>query len=210
MRKSSLRLARIAISAALYAVMSLAVYPLSFGAVQIRFAEMLVLLCFFNKDYAYAMILGCFIVNLFSPLGIIDVFFGTLGTAFAVVAIRYAKRMYLAIIPPVVASILVALELYILGEPFFMSLLTVTAGELVSVCISLAPMRIFSRRDAFLRLVGADGRYYKITADIEEKKKRRKARKRGGDSTRNGDNNEMDVNDCDGVKDGYDNGDLKF
>ena len=114
MRKSSLRLARIAISAALYAVMSLAVYPLSFGAVQIRFAEMLVLLCFFNKDYAYAMILGCFIVNLFSPLGIIDVFFGTLGTAFAVVAIRYAKRMYLAIIPPVVASILVALELYIL------------------------------------------------------------------------------------------------
>ena len=204
MRKSSLRLARIAISAALYAVMSLAVYPLSFGAVQIRFAGMLVLLCFFNKDYAYAMILGCFIVNLFSPLGIIDVFFGTLGTAFAVVAIRYAKRMYLAIIP------LVALELYILGEPFFMSLLTVTAGELVSVCIGYALMRIFSRRDAFLRLVGADGRYYKITADIEEKKKRRKARKRGGDSTRNGDNNETDVNDCDGVKDGYDNGDLKF
>lgn len=178
MRKSSLRLARVAISAALYAVMSLLIYPLSFGAIQIRFAEMLVLLCFFNKDYAYAMILGCFVVNLFSPLGIIDLFFGTLGTVLAVISIRYVKRMYLAVIPPVITSVLIALELYLLGEPFFMSLLTVAIGEFISVSIGYVLMSILSRRDTFLKVVGADRRYYQIRAELDEKKKRRKEKKR--------------------------------
>ena len=48
-----LRMARIAIVAAIYIAISLAVAPLAFGAVQMRFAEALVLLCFYQKDYCF-------------------------------------------------------------------------------------------------------------------------------------------------------------
>ena len=44
-------LARLALIAALYAAMTLAVPGLSFGAIQFRFSEILVLLCFYRKDY---------------------------------------------------------------------------------------------------------------------------------------------------------------
>ena len=61
-------LVRLALVAALYAALTLALPGLSFGAIQFRFSEILVLLCFYRKDYSISLILGCFIANCFSPM----------------------------------------------------------------------------------------------------------------------------------------------
>ena len=60
MRKQSVRaIAMQAIVAALYVVLTWAVAPLSFGAVQFRFSEIMILLVFIDKRYGPAMILAC-------------------------------------------------------------------------------------------------------------------------------------------------------
>ena len=94
------RLARISLVAALYFVCTVALAPISFGAVQFRLSEILVLLCFYKKDYCYSLILGCALANLFSPLGIYDVIFGTLATALTVIAVSHCRHLLLATLFP--------------------------------------------------------------------------------------------------------------
>lgn len=50
---------RISLVAALYVALTLALSWISYGEIQFRIAEILVLLCFFRKDYAISMIIGC-------------------------------------------------------------------------------------------------------------------------------------------------------
>ena len=67
---STRKLVRCGLVAALYVVLCMALQPLSFGAVQIRFAEALVLLPVFGAEYIVAVTLGCFLANLLgSPPG---------------------------------------------------------------------------------------------------------------------------------------------
>ncbi|MEG0615185.1 MAG: QueT transporter family protein, partial [Oscillospiraceae bacterium] len=61
------RLAIIAMVAAAYFALTVLITPLSYGMVQFRFSEILVLLCFYKKDYCYSMAVGCLLANLFSP-----------------------------------------------------------------------------------------------------------------------------------------------
>lgn len=173
MRNSAVKLVRIAIIAALYVALSLAISPLTYGLIQIRFSEMLVLLCFYNRDYCYSMILGCLLVNIFSPLGWVDVVFGTLGTVVSVIAIRFCPRDYLAFIPPTLCTVAVALEYYImLNEPFWLSFGTIMLGEFIAVGVIGTPLfMLVSKRKEFLSLVGADDRYYAIISEIARKKK---------------------------------------
>lgn len=56
---STRKLVRCGLVAALYVVLCMALQPLSFGAVQIRFAEALVLLPVFGAEYIAAAVLGC-------------------------------------------------------------------------------------------------------------------------------------------------------
>ena len=175
--RRSIRLARIAVSSALYIALSLAIAPATFGLVQVRFSEALVLLCFFNKDYCLAMILGCIITNAFSPLGIIDVLFGTIGTTFSVICIRYARKIWLAWIPPVLSMVMVALEFYITAsEPFWLSLSTLMAGELIAVGVIGVPLfMLLMRGGKFLEVIGADERFFALS-------KKKSIRKRDTDN----------------------------
>lgn len=176
MKNSATRLVKIAIITALYVALSLAISPLTYGLIQIRFSEMLVLLCFYNKDYCYSLTLGCLLVNIFSPLGWVDVVFGTLGTILSVIGIRLLPRDYLAFIPPTLCTILVACEFYfVLNEPFWLSFATIMAGEFIAVGVIGTPVfMLLSKRQEFLRLVGADERYYAIKQEILRAKKCRK------------------------------------
>lgn len=101
------KLVRCALVAALYTVLCLAFQPLAFGAVQIRFAEALVLLPVFGAEYIVAVSLGCFLSNLLGST-IIDVVFGTLATVLACLvtyAVRNRRVKGLALpaaVPPIV------------------------------------------------------------------------------------------------------------
>lgn len=153
------RMVRVAIVAAIYIAVSLAVAPLSFGAVQMRFAEALVLLCFYQRDYCYSMILGCAVTNLFSPLGFYDVVFGTLATALTVLAVSRCKSLLLACVFPVLGCVIVGLELYFLtGAPLVFTTLTVMFGELLVMAVCGYPLcKTLERNDGFMRLIGAGG-----------------------------------------------------
>lgn len=179
MKNSAARLVKIAIITALYVALSLAISPLTYGLIQIRFSEMLVLLCFYNKDYCYSLTLGCLLVNIFSPLGWVDVVFGTIGTILSVVGIRLLPRDYLAFIPPTLCTVLVALEFYfVMHEPFWLSFGTIMAGEFIAVGVIGTPVfMLLSKRQEFLRLVGADDRYYAIKQEVLRAKKVRKTLK---------------------------------
>ena len=65
--------------AAIYIVLTMLLGGLSFGPIQFRIAEALVLLCFFNKKYFYPLTLACLISNFMSPFGIYDVILAILS-----------------------------------------------------------------------------------------------------------------------------------
>lgn len=109
MRKFTVRdLTIAALTAALYAVMGYFgnVFGLTFGAIQIRFAEALTVLPFLFPSTAPGLAIGCLITNLLSPYGPIDVVLGTLATAAAAWLSAKMPRWYMAGIPPVVMNLL--------------------------------------------------------------------------------------------------------
>lgn len=118
--------------AALYAVFTVAMSPISYGPIQFRVSEILVLFCFFNKRYTIGLTLGCFIANLFSPTMGLDIIFGTIATLIACVGIMFSKYLIVAIWFPVVSNaFIIAWELYILGvSQYWITVLTVGLGEL--------------------------------------------------------------------------------
>ncbi len=135
-------LARLAVAAALYAALTIALQPISFGLIQFRFSEILVLLCFYRRDYSAALIVGCFIANCFSPMALMDMVFGTLATAIAVLPMFSVKNIWLASLLPVLSNaVIVGLELYLaFDQPWWLGALTVGAGELIVISIIGCPL----------------------------------------------------------------------
>ena len=110
MRKLSVRdLTLAALVAALYAVMGYFgdILQLTFGSVQLRFAEALTVLPFLFPAAAPGLAVGCLITNLLSPFGPVDVIFGTMATAIAAWLTVKMPRWYLAALPPILVNALI-------------------------------------------------------------------------------------------------------
>ena len=164
-------LTRLALVAAMYAALTFAIEPLSYGAIQFRVSEMLVLLCFYRKDYAPALIVGCVIANLFSTVGLVDVVVGSFATAVAVIPMYYMKNIYLAALLPVLSNgIIIGIELtVVLAEaPLWFNMLTVAFGEFVVVGILgvLVFKLIFDKNPAMLRLIGSTRGTHKVKENV--------------------------------------------
>jgi uncharacterized membrane protein len=110
MRKFTTRdLTLAAVVAALYAVLGYFgdIFGLTFGAVQIRFAEALTVLPFLFPATAPGLAIGCLITNLISPYGPLDIVFGTLATAIAAYLTMKMPRWYLAALPPILVNAII-------------------------------------------------------------------------------------------------------
>ena len=155
------RITNIGVMTALYVVATLLCAPLAYKEIQFRISELLMLFCFFNKDYIISMSLGCFIVNLWSPLGFIDVGFGTAATLIAAVLIyvfRKRTNLFVASLFPVLSNgFIVAAELkYVFGSPYWLSAGTVALGEFVCVSvIGVIVVSLLSKNKGFMKLVMA-------------------------------------------------------
>ena len=140
------RLVRAAMVAAIYVVLCLVLVPFSYGAVQVRLAEMLCLLPVFGAEYIVAVTLGCFLANLLGST-LVDVVFGTTATlaaclvTYAVRKVRVGGLAIPAAVPPIVSNAVIvgALELtfFLPGVTGTAALaawnaLTVGIGEVVS------------------------------------------------------------------------------
>ena len=136
-----------AMVAAVYMVLTLLIAPLSFGLVQVRFSEMLMLLAFLDKKYAPGLVLGCFLANCFSPFGMMDIVFGTGCTAAAMFFVtKFAKTLISASLWVVFCNAFIGIELYLFGSPLWLSIGMVALGEFLSVtCCGVALFRVLER-----------------------------------------------------------------
>lgn len=150
------------IIAALYIAVSLLIAPFSFGAIQLRLGEILNHLVVFNKKYFYAIIIGVFITNLFSPNGPIDLVFGVgqtlLSLGLTILSARYIKsivhRMIFNTVVFTFMMWLIAWELNIvLHLPFGYTWLTVAAGEAIIMAIGIPIMLALNKRINFKKII---------------------------------------------------------
>jgi|BioPla2DNA2_1021312.scaffolds.fasta_scaffold00379_22 uncharacterized membrane protein len=159
------RLVKIAVVAAIYVVITVAIEPLSYGVIQFRFSELLMLLCFYKLDYCISLTLGCAIANLFSPFAIIDVPFGTLATLISAILIYKCNKLWLAsIFPTILNGIIVGLELNIFYDlPLWGSALSVACGEFVVVTLLGVPVFLaLQKNKLFVKTIGADSKKVSI------------------------------------------------
>ncbi len=141
--------------AALYAVITLIIAPFGYGAIQVRLSEMLTNLAAFNKRYIWALTIGCVIANLWSPMGIIDIVFGSLSTLVAttltyLIAKHYHRLVAKLAVAPIINTLMmwtIALELHITNHlPFLITYLTTALGEFISVTLGSVVFYFIAKR----------------------------------------------------------------
>ena len=154
------RIIILSVVAALYVVLTLISHPLAYGMIQFRISEVLVLLCFYRKDYGYALILGCFIANLFNPYNpILDAIVGTLATAITVFFISRSKNLFIASLYAVIFNaVIIGIELYfIIQTPLLLGMFYVALGQFVVVSIvGVMLFWILEKNKEFMKLIGAN------------------------------------------------------
>ncbi|UPW83594.1 QueT transporter family protein [Lysinibacillus sp. Ag94] len=150
------------IIAALYIAITLLVAPFGFTEVQFRLSEMFNHLVAFNPRFAFGIIIGVFISNLFSPNGIIDLYFGvahsmiTLGLF--ILICKFVKNIWARLVINTLlftcTMFIIAFELNIALElPFFWTWLTVATGEFIVLAVGAPIMYTLNKRLNFKNLI---------------------------------------------------------
>ncbi|MCI2062601.1 MAG: QueT transporter family protein [Eubacteriaceae bacterium] len=108
-----------AVIAAVYAVLTVILSPISYGPIQLRVSEALTILPAFTPAAVPGLFLGCLIANLMSPVGIIDIVCGSAASlAAAYCSYRLRNKPLLVPLPPVIANgVIIGLELHFLYTP---------------------------------------------------------------------------------------------
>lgn len=149
--------------AAIYIVLTWIFGSFSFGPIQFRISEALILLCFFNKKYFFPLTLACFISNLMSPFGLYDVVFGTLATVLSLIFVSQSKNIFVASLFPVLFNgVIIATEISIINgvfesEVFLFNFFTIALGEFV--CVTVLGVLLFSllkKNGSFMKFISDD------------------------------------------------------
>ncbi len=158
----------IAMIAAIYTAVSLAIAPFSFGNIQVRVAEALTLLPIIYFPSIFGVVLGCFLTNLIGAmmgvniLGFLDAIIGTLATLIAAyITYKYRDKKIkgipvISILAPVVVNaIVIGLELGFVLFPdniivgSLISGLEVGIGEFISVVIGYFIVKELAKKKIF-------------------------------------------------------------
>ena len=148
MIKTNVKLiAESAIIAALYVALTWVLAPISYGGIQFRISEVLVLLVVLNPKFSISLIIGCLIANTTSSLGWYDLVFGTLATVIAIIPMCFIKKLPVAAIFPVISNaFIVSLELglafQLWNEAFWYDVLTNALGEAVVLYLLGIPLMV--------------------------------------------------------------------
>lgn len=147
---SVVELAKAGVIAALYTAMTVLVYPLSFGGMQVRLSEMLTILPVYMPSAVSGLTVGCFLSNLIglsmgaNPAGALDLVFGTAATGIAAWLtyllrnVRWKGLPILATLPPVLLNaFIVGTELYVVygGFPWWLHVTWVALGQFISCTV---------------------------------------------------------------------------
>ena len=137
MKFKAKQLTRGAVIAALYAVLTLVLAPISFGSVQFRISEALTVLPFILPEVVWGLTLGCLISNIING-NIIDAVLGTLATFLAAYTTSKIKKLWLAPLPAVIFNgIITGFAVTIITVEF-----TWTAYIMIGLSIALSELVI--------------------------------------------------------------------
>ena len=148
-------LARSAMIAAIYVVLTLLFAPISFGAIQFRVAEALMLLPVLTVDAVPGLFIGCLLANLLGGGVWFDVVLGSIATLLAAICTRKcrARPPVAAIFPTIFNGLIVGPVVYFAyvrapGAPvsvptLLFNMATVAFGELV-VCYVLGLLLLYA------------------------------------------------------------------
>ena len=130
-------IAQAGIIAALYAIITILLAPISYGPVQVRVSEALTILPYLTPSAIPGLFLGCLLANIFGGLGIYDIIGGsflTLLAGFLTYLISKKGKAVLAPLPPVLLNAFgVSLYLHFLFKlPYWLTVVYVGAGEIVA------------------------------------------------------------------------------
>ncbi len=156
MNKTTKLIVRQAIVAGVYTALTLLLSFMSYGDVQFRIAEILVLLAFYKKEYFIGLVLGCFLANLGSPILAYDLVFGVGASALAILAIMYlSKNLYIAAIWPVIFNgLIVGLELHLAYSlPYWTTVLSVALGEAVVMVVGVIVFKLLEKNKQFMHMI---------------------------------------------------------
>ncbi|MDO5026419.1 MAG: QueT transporter family protein [Tissierellia bacterium] len=150
-------LVKSALVAALYAVLTLLLPVASFGPIQFRFSEIMVLLVFYNKRFIPGLILGCAIANMFSPMALFDVTLGTLSSYLAFILIKRSSNLFIASLWPVLMVIIPAIGTYLILANDAVLLILIAefmASEFIMVSvIGVSIFKVLEKNQAFMTYV---------------------------------------------------------
>lgn len=149
--KNALYLTQAAMIAALYVVLTLIANALGIasGSIQVRFSEALTILPFFTPAAVPGLYIGCLIANIATGAALFDIIFGPLATLIGALGTwalgraashsaadkKAAVFKWLSPLPSILSNgIIIPLVLkYAYGiVPIWLSIVTVTAGEIIS------------------------------------------------------------------------------
>ena len=155
-------LATSGIIAALYIAVTLLVAPFGFTEVQFRVSEMFNHLVAFNPRFAVGIIIGVFISNLFSPLGVYDLAFGVghsvITLSLFIFICKFVKNIWARLVINTLlftcTMFIIAFELNLALElPFLWTWLTVAVGEFVVLAVGAPIMYALNKRLNFKKLI---------------------------------------------------------
>lgn len=145
------KIARAGIIGAIYVTLTLVLYPISFGAVQVRISEAFCLLPLIFPESIIGLSVGCLISNFFGN-GALDVVFGTLATVVSAILTYFIgkkiKKVPLKILvggifPVVINAIVIPFTFLAITESlgvYIISALQILIGQALSVYLVGTPL----------------------------------------------------------------------
>ena len=166
-RKSTVFIVKSAVIAALYAIMTVVISPLSYGMIQCRFSESLIMLCAFTPAAIPGLTVGCLVANIFS-FNPIDMICGTTATLLSAVVgyklrkVKIGGIPWLTPLPAVIFNmIIIGLELsvylpieghgFLVG--FFIQALSVFIGQVIACYIFGVPVYMLINKTGLKKII---------------------------------------------------------
>lgn len=129
-----------ALIAAIYVALTVPLAPISFGPIQFRISEALVVLPYFTPAAVPGVFIGCLISNLLGSGVILDIVFGSLATLIgAACSYLLRKHKFLVCVPPIISNVLIVpwvLRIaYGAPDAIWWMMITVGIGEVLAVAV---------------------------------------------------------------------------
>jgi uncharacterized membrane protein len=135
MNAKTVFIARSAVIAALYAALTMLVYPIAYGPVQFRVSEALAVLPLFYAEAIPGLYIGCMLANIAG--GPMDMLLGGAATLLAAILTYRSRKLFPGVLPPIIVNALLVPVIFLtipdIETGYFVNVLTVGAGQLAAV-----------------------------------------------------------------------------